>query len=83
MRTLSLTTRRRTSDLVSERNAALISEFAGYDNGVKGSHEFLPADFGQSPELNPPADAPKPEFVPPCSPEVVEIYNKICTNLKK
>jgi spermidine/putrescine transport system substrate-binding protein len=69
--------------VMDPQNAALISEFAGYDNGVKGSHEFLPPDFGQSPELNPPADAPKPEFVPPCPPEVVEIYNKIWTNLKK
>ena len=65
-------------------NAALISDFAGYDNGIKGSHEFAASkEWAASPELNPPADAPKPEFVPPCSPDVVEIYNKIWTNLKK
>jgi spermidine/putrescine transport system substrate-binding protein len=69
--------------IMDPQNAALISEYAGYDNGIKGSHEFLPPDFGNSPELNPPADAPKAEFVPPCPPEVVEIYNKIWTNLKK
>ena len=65
-------------------NAALISDFAGYDNGIKGSHEFAAnKDWASSPELNPPADAPKPEFVQPCPPDVVEIYNKIWTNLKK
>ena len=65
-------------------NAALISDFAGYDNGIKGSHEFAASkEWAASPELNPPADAPKPEFVPPCPPDVVEIYNKIWTNLKK
>ena len=65
-------------------NAALISDFAGYDNGIKGSHEFAASkEWAASPELNPPADAPKPEFVPPCSPDVVEISTKIRTNLKK
>ena len=65
-------------------NAALISDFAGYDNGITGSHDFAASkDWAVSAELNPPADAPKPEFVPPCAPEVVEIYNKIWTNLKK
>ena len=64
-------------------NAALISEFAGYDNGITNGLAALPKDFAAAPELNPPAGAPKPEFVPPCAPEVVEIYNKIWTNLKK
>lgn len=70
--------------IMDPANAALISDFAGYDNGIAGSHEFAAnKDWASSPELNPPADAPKPEFVPPCPPEVVEIYNKIWTNLKK
>jgi len=69
--------------IMAPENAALISEFAGYDNGIAGSHKFLPADFAASPELNPPAGAPAAEFVPPCPPEVVEIYNKIWTNLRK
>lgn len=64
-------------------NAALESAFAGYDTGIKGTVELMPKDMAGSPELNPPAGAPKAEFVPPCSPEVVAIYNKIWTNLKK
>jgi spermidine/putrescine transport system substrate-binding protein len=69
--------------VMAPENAALISEFAGYDNGIVGSHKFLQADFANSPEINPPAGAPAAEFVPPCPPEVVEIYNKIWTNLRK
>jgi spermidine/putrescine transport system substrate-binding protein len=69
--------------IMDPQNAAMISNFAGYDNGIKGSHEFMSKDLAASPELNPPAGAPEAEFVPPCPPEVVEIYNKIWTNLKK
>jgi spermidine/putrescine transport system substrate-binding protein len=69
--------------LMDPENAALISEFAGYDNGIAGSHKFLPPEWANSPEIAPPAGAPTPEYVPPCPPEVVEIYNKIWTNLRK
>ncbi len=69
--------------IMDPENAALISEFAGYDNGITGSLKFLPKEFAESPELNAPAGAPVPEFVPPCPKEVVEMYNKIWTNLKK
>ena len=41
------------------------------------------ASWATSPEINAPAGAPTPEFVPPCPPEVVEIYNKIWTSLRK
>lgn len=69
--------------LMEPENAALISEFAGYDNGIAGSHKFLPADFANSPEITPAAGSPTPEFVPPCPPDVVKIYNQIWTNLRK
>jgi spermidine/putrescine transport system substrate-binding protein len=69
--------------IMDPANAALISEFAGYDNGIVGGLAALPDEFKNSPELNRPANAPVPEFVPPCPPQVVEIYNKIWTNLKK
>ncbi len=68
--------------IMDPENAALISDFAKYDNGIKGSHKFLPPEFGDAPEINPPAGTSS-EFVPPCPPEVVEVYNKIWTNLKK
>jgi spermidine/putrescine transport system substrate-binding protein len=70
--------------IMAPENAALISDFAGYDNGIKGSHDFaVNKDWASSPELNPPPGTPVPEFVPPCTPDVVEIYNKIWTNLRK
>lgn len=69
--------------MMDPANAALASDFAGYDNGIIGGLATLSDAFKNSPELNRPASAPVPEFVPPCPPEVVEIYNKIWTNLKK
>jgi spermidine/putrescine transport system substrate-binding protein len=47
-----------------------------------GSHKYLPPEFGNAPEINPPPSV-KVEFVPPCSPEVIAVYNKIWTNLRK
>ena len=68
--------------MMDPENAALASDFAKYDNGIKGSHNFLPPDFGNAPEINPPAGVTS-EFVPPCPPEVVKIYNQIWTALRK
>jgi spermidine/putrescine transport system substrate-binding protein len=68
--------------VMDPENAALMSEFAGYDNGITNGLATLPKEFAQAPELNRPASAPVPEFVPPCDPGVVEIYNKIWTKLK-
>ncbi|TMV55097.1 extracellular solute-binding protein, partial [Thioclava sp. BHET1] len=69
--------------IMEPENAALISEFAGYNNGIKGSDKYLPADFASAPEITPPAGSPTPEYVPPCDPAVVKIYNQIWTNLRK
>ena len=69
--------------VMDPENAALISAFAGYNNGIEGSLKYLPADFANAPEIAPPAGSPTPEFVPPCPADVVQIYNKIWTNLKK
>jgi spermidine/putrescine transport system substrate-binding protein len=68
--------------LMEPENAALISNFAHFQNGILGSKAFLDKDFADAPEINPPAGAPEPEFVPPCDPAVIEIYNKIWTKLK-
>lgn len=68
--------------IMDPENAGLISDYARYDNGIVGSHKYLPPEFGEAPEINPPADV-QSEFTPPCSPEVVAIYNQIWTNLKK
>ncbi len=68
--------------LMAPENAALISDFARFQNGILGSKAFMEKDFAAAPEINPPAGTPEAEFVPPCSPEVIEIYNKIWTKLK-
>ena len=64
-------------------NAALISNFARYANGIKGSETSMDAEMLDAPEIIMPAGAPSPDFVPPCDEQVVEFYNKIWTNLKK
>jgi spermidine/putrescine transport system substrate-binding protein len=69
--------------IMDPENAAMISNFNRYDNGITGSHKYLDADFANAPEINPPAGSPVPEYVQPCPPEVVEINNKIWTNLRK
>jgi spermidine/putrescine transport system substrate-binding protein len=71
--------------LMDPENAALISDFAKYSNGILGSDEYMkkldPA-FVDSPEFKIPAGL-EPEFVPPCTKEVTDKYNKIWTALKK
>jgi len=71
--------------LMDPENAALISDFAKYQNAIVGSDKFmkqLDPDFTDSPEFKIPAGI-EPEFVPPCSKEVTDKYNKIWTALKK
>ena len=72
--------------IMDPENAALISDFAHYNNGIKGSDKFLmqmDPEFAKAPEINPPAGAPEPEFVPPCPKEVNDMYNKIWTSRLK
>lgn len=69
--------------LLVPENAATLTNFASYTAGVEGTEPFLDKKFVGALEMNPPADAPKPEFVPPCDPEVVALYDRIWTNLLK
>ncbi len=69
--------------IMEPENAALISNFARYANGIKGSEKFMDAEMQDAPEIVMPADAPAPDFVPPCSQEVVDFYNRIWTRLKQ
>src|SRR6266404_1068922 len=68
--------------VMDPENAALISDFAGYGNGIIGSDKYMPEEFANAPEIHAPAGSPTPEFVPPCPPEVVKTYNAIWTNLR-
>ena len=69
--------------LLEPENAAILTNFASYTAGVEGTEPFLDKKFVGAPEMNPPAGAPTPEFVPPCEPEVVKLYDRIWTNLLK
>ncbi len=70
--------------VMDPQNASLISDFAGYDSGIKGSRDFAASkDWASAPEVNPPAGAPTPEFVKPCSEEVITVYNQIWTDIRK
>lgn len=69
--------------IMAPENAALISNFARYANGIKGSEAFMDPEMLDAPEINMPADAPTPDFVKPCPQETVDLYNKIWTRLKQ
>ena len=70
--------------VMDPENAAGLSAFARYANGIAGSDKFMPADMKDAPELNVPADAlPHGEFATACPPEAVEMYTKIWTDLMK
>ncbi|MDQ0471737.1 ABC transporter substrate-binding protein [Labrys wisconsinensis] len=68
--------------IMAPENAAMLSAFARYANGIKGSEAFMPEDMKNAPEINMPATA-KVEFLKTCPPEVTELYSKIWTNLTK
>ncbi len=64
-------------------NAAILTNYARYAAGVMGTEPFLDEELKTAHESNLPASAPAPDFVPPCSPDVVKLYDRIWTNLLK
>jgi spermidine/putrescine transport system substrate-binding protein len=70
--------------IMDPENAAMISAFARYANGIAGSDAFMPADMKGAHELNVPEDMKaKGEFIKLCDPATQEIYTKIWTELQK
>lgn len=70
--------------IMEPENAALISAFAKYANGIKGSEQFMPEDMKTAPELVIPAEFEKAgEFLEACPPEVADLYARIWTDVNK
>ena len=69
--------------IMEPENAALISAFARYANGIKGSDPFMPADMKDAPEIVIPAEFASKGTFNVCPPEAIEIYTKIWTELLK
>jgi spermidine/putrescine transport system substrate-binding protein len=70
--------------IMDPENAALISAFARYSNGIAGSEAFMPEDMKDAPELTIPAHALENKVnMRICEPEVMDIYTKIWTDVLK
>lgn len=70
--------------IMEPENAAMISAFAKYANGIKGSDKFMPEEMKTAPELVIPAEYEKAgEFLKACPPEVSDLYTRIWTDVNK
>jgi spermidine/putrescine transport system substrate-binding protein len=70
--------------VMEPENAALISAFASYANGIKGSEKYMPEKLKNSPEINAdPKLAAAGKFLQACSPEATAMYTAIWTELLK
>jgi spermidine/putrescine transport system substrate-binding protein len=65
-------------------NAAMISDFARYANGIAGSEPFMPEDMKTAPEVVTPEEHKAAgKFLPTCSPKAQEYLTAIWTELQK
>lgn len=70
--------------IMDPENAAMISAFARYANGISGSDAFMPEDMKTAPEVVVPAEfVAAGTFTPTCSPKAVEYMTAIWTELQK
>ena len=68
--------------VMDPENAAMISAYARYANGIAGSEAFMPEDMRNAPELTLP-EGHKGVFIQACPPEVNEMMTRIWTDLQK
>lgn len=70
--------------IMEPENAALISAYARYANGISGSEPFMPADMADAPEINVPEEfRAAGHFLSTCSKKAQEYYTAIWTELQK
>ena len=70
--------------MMDPESAGMLSSFARYANGIKGSEAFMPADMKGAPELTLPDFLKgKTDFSVACPPAVQELYTRIWTDLLK
>lgn len=70
--------------IMDPENAAMISEFAKYANGIDGSEAFMSEELKTAPELTVPEDlASAGAFPTACPPEVNDLYTRIWTDISK
>ncbi len=70
--------------VMDPENAAMISAFNRYANGISGSEAYMPDDMKDAPEVVvPEAFRGNAEFSRTCPPEVQDLYTRIWTDLQK
>ncbi|ESR23879.1 extracellular solute-binding protein [Lutibaculum baratangense] len=70
--------------IMDPENAAMISNFARYANGIDGSEQYMAEDMKGAPEIDVPEEFQSAgAFNPSCPPEVQQMYTQIWTQLQK
>lgn len=70
--------------IMDPENAAMLSDFARYGNGISGSDAFMPEDMKTAPEIVPaPEYASTGQFVTVCTGKALEYQTAIWTELQK